>query len=169
MVNTRMSCCGSNLPGHLAAKNGNLGMQPCCSASKSGWNFFNMAHVTLHIHYGPSVLQVIVSSARVRLRLDPGKVVELLQGMSAESMGSQFASGAANVLRCLGDLGNLSFTPLPPGVTPVPISIIPCFCAPVLQLGVACVLQGIWKGFSVVCVSFWPGHASAWKPAGDLG
>ena len=84
--------------------------------------FFNLAYEILYIHRRAHALQVIVSSARVRLRLDPGKVAELLQGMSAESMGSQFASGAANVLRCLGDLGNLSFTPLPPGVTLSPSS-----------------------------------------------
>lgn len=71
------------------------------------------------------VVQVIVSSARVRLQLDPGKVAEMLQGMSAESMGSQFASGAANVLRCLGDLGNLSFTPLPPGTDCIAVVMVP--------------------------------------------
>lgn len=61
------------------------------------------------------VSQVIVDGMRVRVRLDQQRIASLLQGVSPEAMGSQFADVASGVLSMLGDMASLSFAGYQPG------------------------------------------------------
>ncbi|DBA85094.1 TPA: hypothetical protein ACH3X2_005818 [Trebouxia sp. C0005] len=53
--------------------------------------------------------KVIVDGMRVRVRLDQQRIGSLLQGISPQAMGSQFADVASGVLSMLGDMASLSF------------------------------------------------------------
>ncbi|DBA94847.1 hypothetical protein WJX77_009545 [Trebouxia sp. C0004] len=53
--------------------------------------------------------KVIVDGMRVRVRLDQQRIASLLQGISPQAMGSQFADVASGVLSMLGDMASLSF------------------------------------------------------------
>ena len=61
-------------------------------------------------------VQVIVDGMRVRVRLDQQRIASLLQGISPEAMGSQFADVSSGVLSMLGDMASLSFAGYRPGV-----------------------------------------------------
>ncbi len=64
------------------------------------------------------VMQVIVDGMRVRVRLDQQRIASLLQGISPQAMGSQFADVASGVLSMLGDMASLSFAGYHPGQWP---------------------------------------------------
>ena len=55
---------------------------------------------------------------RVRVRLDQQRIGSLLQGISPQAMGSQFADVASGVLSMLGDMASLSFAGYHPGWSP---------------------------------------------------
>ena len=64
------------------------------------------------------MLQVIVDGMRVRVRLDQQRIASLLQGITPQAMGTQFADVASGVLSMLGDMAALSFARYHPGVSP---------------------------------------------------
>ncbi len=72
-------------------------------------------------------MQVIVDGMRVRVRLDQQRIGSLLQGISPQAMGSQFADVASGVLSMLGDMASLSFAGYHPGQSPS-FDLIACDC-----------------------------------------
>ena len=55
-------------------------------------------------------LQVTVSGMRIRVRLDEGRITELLKGLDGH------ATTTAGLLNCIGDLATISFAPHMAGV-----------------------------------------------------
>ena len=54
--------------------------------------------------------QVTVSGMRIRVRLDEGRITELLKGLDGH------ATTTAGLLNCIGDLATISFAPHMAGV-----------------------------------------------------
>lgn len=55
--------------------------------------------------------QVTVSGMRIRVRLDEGRITELLKGLDGH------ATTTAGLLNCIGDLATISFAPHMAGVS----------------------------------------------------
>ena len=64
---------------------------------------------------------------RVRVRLDQQRIASLLQGITPQAMGSQFADVASGVLSMLGDMAALSFARYHPGQSP-PVTAYALVC-----------------------------------------
>lgn len=58
------------------------------------------------------VVQMIVNRMRVRVRLNEGRVAEMLRGMDPVSLGDSFVSVTAGLLHCIGDVAALTFVPV---------------------------------------------------------
>jgi len=50
-------------------------------------------------------VQITVNGMRIRVRLDEGRITELLKGLDGH------ATTTAGLLNCIGDLATISFTP----------------------------------------------------------
>ncbi len=52
-----------------------------------------------------------MAGLRVRVALDEARVADVLRGFTPTTLGDEFATTAAGVLACLGDMATLSFAP----------------------------------------------------------
>lgn len=53
----------------------------------------------------------MVAGLRTRVRLDQGRLAEMLRGLDAANLGAAHADTVAGLLSCLGDLATVSFQP----------------------------------------------------------
>ena len=52
-----------------------------------------------------------MAGLRARVRLDQGRLAEMLRGLDAANLGAAHADTVAGLLACLGDLATVSFQP----------------------------------------------------------
>ena len=63
------------------------------------------SHFSMHTETPIKLSQITINGLRVRVRLDEGRITELLRGLDGH------ATTTAGLLNCIGDLATISFAP----------------------------------------------------------